>query len=139
MADSLWMQLREVSWEKYEASPGAKKVVPKILENLASRKEARAMKASHELWVALCSGGVYPVAEPCVPFLIGIFDISSDNVQEELLDVFIKLSQRPGDDAEPWQKRLYENLVSERVFFEGMCHSRNERVVEKSILVLNQI
>lgn len=137
MADSLWMRLREVPWKKYETSPSSKKAIPKILENLSSRKEARAMKASHDLWLALCSGEVYPAAEPCFPFLIEVFDISSDSVQEELLDVFIKLAQPLNDDAEDWRQRLRKSILSERVFFEGMRHSSNERVVDKSVTLLD--
>lgn len=139
MADSLWMRLRETSWSKYESAPASKKLIPKILENLASRKEARAMKATHDLWVALCSGGPHSAAEPCLPFLMEIFDISSDSVQEELLDVFMKLAQKPDADAEEWRVRMHDRFIRDRVFFEGMRHSRNERVVEKAATVLSHL
>ena len=97
------------------------------------------MKATHDIWVALCSGQIYSAAEPCLPFLMEIFDISRDSVQEELLDVFIKLAQPPEPDAEPWRQRLHQRISDDRVFFEGMRHSRNEIVVEKASRVLAEL
>lgn len=140
MADSLWMRLREVRWEQYKTSPASKKLVPKILENLASRKEARAMKASHELWIALCSGEVFPAAEPCFPFLIEILGISEVSVQGEILDLFLKFSQVPNDEtAEEWQKRLRMILSKEHRFFTKLSHSRDEIVADKAERLLEVI
>ena len=93
MADSLWMRLREIPWGKYPTATPSKKTIPKILENLASRKESRAMKASHELWQALCTGGVSPAARPCLPFLVEILTISGAAVQSEILDLLIRFSK----------------------------------------------
>jgi hypothetical protein len=133
MADSLWMRLREVPWEQFKCAPASKKSVPKILENLASRKEARAMKASHELWVALCSGGVQPAAVPCFPFLIEILGISEAAVQGEILDLFLKFTQAPNDaDAHEWQKELRMILHKEHRFFTKLSHSRDAIVADKA-------
>jgi len=140
MADSLWMRLREVRWEKYKVSPASKKLVPKILENLASRKEARAMKASHDLWVALCSGEIYPAAEPCFPFLIEILGISQVSVQGEILDLFLKFAQVPNDEsAEEWQKLLRMMLSKEHRFFTKLRHSRDEIVAGRAERLLDII
>lgn len=98
------------------------------------------MKASHDLWLALCSGGISQAAKPSLPFLIEIFDISSDNVQEELLDVFIKLCDVPHDEqADGWQKNIYAHLQSESLFFQGLLHSRNETLIQKTQLLLTKL
>jgi len=110
-----------------------KKNLPRLLESLASRKQARAMKASHEVWTALCSGDVYQAAEPAFPFLIEILGISEPSVQGEILDIFLKFTEVPEDDsAEDWQKNLRNLLRNEYRFFNnsairGMKSWRIER------------
>ncbi len=140
MADSLWMRLREVRWEQFKCSPSSKKLVPKILENLASRKEARAMKASHDLWLALCSGKIYPAAEPCFPFLIEILGISGSPVQGEILDLFLKFAQvSKDDDAPEWEQRLRMKLNKEHRFFTKLSHSRDEIVADRAQRLLDVV
>jgi len=140
MADSLWMRLREVHWERFKSSPASKKTVPKILENLASRKEPRAMKASHDLWIALCSGEVHPAAEPSFPFLIEILGISSAAVQGEILEVFLKFTQVSKDeDAPEWEQRLGMMLHKEHRFFTKLSHSRDEIVADRAERLLHLI
>ena len=140
MADSLWMRLREVPWEQFKCSPAAKKTAPKILENLASRKEARAMKASHELWLALCSGGVQPAAVPCFPFLIEILGISEAAVQGEILDLLLKFTQVPNDaGAQEWQKQLRMMLHQEHRFFTKLSHARDAIVADKARQLLASV
>jgi len=140
MADAMWMKLRKVPWEKYKISPSSKKQVPRILEALASRKGPRAMKAGHDMWVALCSGQVWPAAEPAFPFLIEILGIAQPDVQGEILDLFLKFAALPyGKDAEEWQLRLRILLKKEHRFFTKLCHSQDEILAEKSELLLNKI
>jgi len=140
MADSLWMRLRRVRWGKYEISQAAKKQVPRMLENLASRKEARAMKASHELWVALCSGQIYPAAEPCFPFLVEILGISEFSVQGEILDLPTHFAQLPDEQSAPdWQRRLRSNLKKQSGFFKKLSYSSDAIVAEKATKLLSLI
>ena len=138
MADSLGMGLRRVRWNKYEVSPAAKKQVPRMLENLASRKEARAMKASHELWVALCSGQVYSAAEPCFPFLIEIMNISEPSVQSEILDLMTHFAQLPNGQSEPiWHKKLRISLNKQSAYFDKLSRSQDAIVADKAKNLLN--
>ena len=138
MADSLWMKLREVPWEKFASNPGTDKKIPKILENLASRKEPRAMKASHELWVALCAGKIAPAAEPAIPFLAEILGICPVSVQSEILDILLTLTQvTTGDDAPAWHARLITAIQRERYIIEKLSHSRDTIVAEKATRLLN--
>lgn len=133
MADAMWMKLRNVSWTEFEASPSSKKQVPRILEALASRKGARAMKAGHDIWVALCSGKVWPAAEPAFPFLVEILGISQPEVQGEVLDLFLKFATVPNDeDAEEWHKELHRLLRDEHRFITKLSHSRDEMVADKA-------
>lgn len=98
------------------------------------------MKASHDLWLALCSGGVYPAAEPCFPFLIEILGISDASVQGEILDLFLKFAQVPNDaGAEEWQKRLRMILNKEHRFFTKLSHAKDEIVADKAKRLLDLI
>ena len=134
------MRLREVRWEQFKSSPASKKTVQKILENLASRKEPRAMKASHDLWLALCSGEVYSAAEPCFPFLIEILGISGAAVQGEILEIFLKFAQVSNDeDAPEWEQRLQMMLHKEHRFFTKLSHSRDEIVADRAQRLLELI
>lgn len=111
-----------------------------MLESLASRKEARAMKASHDVWTALCSGKVHPAAEPAFPFLVEILGISAHSVQGEILDMFLKFSQLPKDDAaEDWQKNLRELLEKEHRFFTKLSHSKDEIVADRARRLIEAI
>lgn len=87
MADALWMRIREVDWSEYPTSNDAN--MPALLRNLASRKLSRAVKASQQIWSALCSGGIlYPAVRPTIPFLVEIFSISDPSVQDTIIDIF---------------------------------------------------
>ncbi|MFC4991397.1 hypothetical protein [Rubritalea tangerina] len=85
--DALWMRLREVDWGGYEVNSGRADKLPKLMQDLASRKVTRSMRASQELWRLLCSGQLATAAEPAIPFLVEIFRISSVEIQEEILDI----------------------------------------------------
>lgn len=98
------------------------------------------MKASHELWIALCSGEVYSAAEACFPFLVEILGISEASVQGEILDLFLKFAQVPNDDsAEEWQKHLRMMLNKEHRFFTKLRHSRDEIVADRAERLLDII
>lgn len=86
MAQALWMRLREVQWQEYEVSQGNADRLPKILQDLASRKRARSMKACHEVWQLLCRGGIHSAAVIVVPYLVEIIEISIEDVQMEIAD-----------------------------------------------------
>lgn len=140
MADSLWMRLREVSWDQYPCNPGTTKKVPKILENMASRKAPRAMKASHELWAALCSGSIAPAAEPCIPFLIEIIDISATGVKSEILDILLKCAEVPEDEVSlARQKRMVLAIQQEQFFLTKLMRSNDEITAEKAETLINAI
>jgi len=137
MADSLWMRLRLIPWDKYQASPKTQKQVPRLLENLASRKEPRAMKASHELWVALCSGQVYSAAEPCLPFLIEILAISEISVQGEILDLMTHFAQVSDEPSAPdWYRRLRSDLKKQSRYFQKLSKSRDAIIADKASSIL---
>jgi len=98
------------------------------------------MKAGHDMWVALCSGQVWPAAEPAFPFLIDILGISQPDVQGEVLDLFLKFSTLPNEeDSEPWHKRLHMLLHKEHRFITKLSHSQDEAVAEKAELLLSRI
>lgn len=140
MADAMWMKLRKVPWQDYACAPASGKAVPRMLEGLASRKGPRAMKASHDLWTALCSGKVWPAAEPSFPFLIDILGISEIEVQGEILDLLIKFAQVPDDDtADEWQINLRSMLEKEHRFFTKLSHSRDEIVADRAQRLLEAI
>ena len=123
MADSLWMKLRKVPWDEFECNPGTDKKAAKMLENLASRKAPRAMKASHELWAALCSGQIASAAKPSIPFLIEILGISKSGVQSEILDILLKFAQEP---------QLKSPLKRGRYTFQKLTRSRDDVVADKA-------
>lgn len=93
------MKIREVNWDDFDHAGSTK--VASLLKNLASRKLPRAMKASHQLWTALCGGGkVYSAAIPCVPFLVEIMSISDDAVKDGIIDVFQRMLTEGGEYKE---------------------------------------
>ena len=140
MPDTLWMKLRKVRWEDFPTSPSCKKNLPRLLESLASRKESRAMKASHDVWTALCSGKVYPAAEAACPFLIDILQISEPAVQGEILDMLIKFAQVPNDEtAESWQKHLHRMLQGEQGYFTKLSGSTDAIVADKASTLIGII
>ncbi|MBK1831936.1 hypothetical protein JIN77_14465 [Verrucomicrobiaceae bacterium R5-34] len=140
MADAMWMKLRKVPWAKFKMAPASKKQVPRILEALASRKGPRAMKAGHDMWVALCSGQVWPAAEPAFPFLVDILGIAQPEVQGEVLDLFLKFATVPNDEtAEDWHKRLRMQLHNEHRFITKLSHSQDAIVADKAERLLEMI
>ncbi len=140
MADSLWMRLRKIPWEQYPCNPGTAKKAPKMLENLASRKGARAMKASHELWAALCAGQVAPAAEASISFLVEIIDISSSDVKPEILDILLKCAQVECVEGSPaFHARLHSAIRLEAPFLMKLTRSRDETTATKASMILELI
>ncbi len=83
--DPLWMRLRKMKWEDYGLTAKQGKKVDGLLQDLASRKEKRAMRASQELWLLLKPG--VPLGPVIGPFLEEIRGISSGAVQMEIDDL----------------------------------------------------
>ncbi|MFC5050937.1 hypothetical protein ACFPK9_09950 [Rubritalea spongiae] len=110
MAQALWMRLREVQWKDYEVSEGSSERLEKILQDLASRKRARAMKASHDVWRMLCRNGVRSAAVVVVPYLVEIIEISTEDVQLEIADILKSCVVGVGGVRENWQDDLVRAL-----------------------------
>ncbi len=121
MADAMWMKIRDVNWKTFKSSAGDAAGMPTILKNLSSRKPARAIRASHQLWTALCGGGkVYSAVVPAIPLLLEIFSISDPSVQEGIIDVLVRCDTAEID--EKWDEDLKflivqakENLTFQRI------------------------
>ena len=130
MADALWMKLRKVTWEDYEVSPRCTKQVPRIIEALSARKESKAMKAAHDLWVALCSEKVWPAAEPACPFLFDVLRIAQPAVQGEIIDILMKFAEHP-----PLQTYLRE----QQAHIHKLTTARDEIVAAKAEDLLTKL
>ena len=114
---ALWMRLREEKWADYEVASGKADRVPKLLRDLASRKAVRSMKASHDLWRVLCSGGVRSAAVPAVPYLMEIMQIASKDVKAEIADVLKCCALGAPAVEGDWREALFEALRRQK---EGM-------------------
>jgi hypothetical protein len=140
MADSLWIRLRKVPWDRFNCAPGTDKKVPKMLENLSSRKQPRAMKAAHELWSALCSGGIQPAAEPSTPFLVEILGICKQGVQSEILDILLKLSQPPSDEnTQALHQRICQTIHRNQRVVTKLTYSSDDHIAGKAKDLIKQI
>lgn len=105
MADAMWMKIRDVNWKVFKTSAGDASSMPTILKNLSSRKEARAIRASHQLWTALCGGGgVHSAVVPAIPLLLEIFSISAPSVQDGIIDVLVRCDTSEIDES--WSEEL---------------------------------
>jgi len=98
------------------------------------------MKASHELWAALCSSSIAPAAEPCIPFLIEIIDISATGVKSEILDILLKCAQVPDDEkSQARHKRIILAIQKEQFFLTKLMRSNDEITAEKAEMLINVI
>lgn len=123
MADALWMKIREVDWETFPAADNAN--MPSLFRNLASRKLPRAMKASHQIWRALCGGGeVHPAALPSIPFLVEIIPISDIGVQDGIIDVLYRIAKE-GD-------RYRDLLITHQTLLKYLTRSKDAIVAAKA-------
>ncbi|MDG1072154.1 MAG: hypothetical protein P8P32_11125 [Akkermansiaceae bacterium] len=81
-SDPLWKRLRNFNWEGAGISVKEAKKVQKLLQDLAGKKEARAMRASQNLWSLMKANAV--VTPIISPFLQEIRKISGAAVQSEI-------------------------------------------------------
>lgn len=105
-SQALWMRLRDEKWGDYEVSSGSAQRLEKVLQDLASRKRARSMRACHEVWKLLCNGGVRSAAVVTLPYLVDIIDISSPDVQMEIADIIKSCALGAAIVDEPWVESL---------------------------------
>ncbi len=118
MSQALWMRLREIDWLQYETSTGSPEKIPKILQDLASRKRPRAMRACHDIWKLLCSGGIHSAAAPALTFLSEIAEIANNDVKIEICDTIascaISLKKieelTPANERESWHQDARRSL-----------------------------
>lgn len=112
MGDALWMRLRDVAWGQYEVSGGGKpERLGKLLQDLASRKRVRAMRASQEIWRMVCSGGVRSSAAAVVPFLVEIIDVSEPEVRCEILDILKSVAVGVAEVEADWAAVVKADLL----------------------------
>ena len=93
MADPLWMKVRAVNWEAHSITPERGRQLAKLLKDLSSRKEQKAMRASQQLWSLLPPGD--PATQLLLPFLTEIRKISSPAVRSEIDELCTRLSSSP--------------------------------------------
>lgn len=84
-ADPLWKRLRGFDWEGVDLLEKDARKIQKLLQDLSAKREARAMKASQDLWTFLRArpGLVASIR----PFLQEIRSISEPAVQGEIDDL----------------------------------------------------
>ncbi|MDB4618495.1 hypothetical protein OAG53_02340 [Akkermansiaceae bacterium] len=85
MNDPLWKRLRDLDWKATGISDKDARNVQKLLQDLSSHKEARAMKASQKLWTLLKPPAKY--GSLIKPFLQEIHRISTSAVKREINDL----------------------------------------------------
>lgn len=84
-SDPLWKRLRNFDWSPTKLSVKESKEVQKLLQDLAGKKEARAMRASQNLWTLMkANAELAPVIRP---FLQEIRSISESSVRGEIDDL----------------------------------------------------
>jgi len=84
-SDPLWKRLRFVNWGAFGISPEHGKHLSKLLQDLAAKKEARAMKASQKLWSLIRANPDF--SGPVRPYLEEIRHISEPAVRDEINDL----------------------------------------------------
>lgn len=113
MSQALWMRLREVEWTHYKTSSGIADRIPRLLQDISSRKISRAIKANHILWKLICSGGIQHAAQPTIPFLIELSQLVTVEVKVEILDTLksCTLSLSEINDKNTWQQQTWITLA----------------------------
>jgi len=84
-SDPLWKRLRDFDWVEVNLSTKDAKKLQKIIQDLAAKREARAMKASQDLWTFLRARP--GLADSVRPFFLEIRRISEPAVQAEIDDL----------------------------------------------------
>lgn len=113
-SQALWMRLRDEKWDDYEVSSGSAQRLEKVLQDLASRKRARSMKACHEVWKLLCNGGVRSAAIIAVPYLVDIIDISTKDVQMEIADIIRDCAVGATKNSDDWVTELKQVILIDK-------------------------
>lgn len=132
MADSLWMRLRRIDWEGCGISPGDGKKIAKLIEQLSSRKQMRAMKAAHQLWGMFSETRFAPASTATIPFLIEILGNAEPGVQGEILDILLQISKSQTDDDLPGQL-VVGAIRKGSALFSRLSHcSKDSRVAEQA-------
>ena len=113
MSQALWMRLREVTWSDHKASEGTGERIPRLLQDISSRKIPRAIKASHMLWKLICKGGIHQAAEPTIPFLIELSQLVTAEVKLEILDILksCTVSLLETTELNAWQNQAWISLA----------------------------
>ena len=113
MSQALWMRLREVDWSEYSTSEGTGERIPRLLQDISSRKVSRAIKASHILWKTLSNDTVQPASEPTLPFLVELIQQVQSDVKFEIIDILksiaVKLDKL--ESKEDWQQATWDTLA----------------------------
>ena len=130
MSQALWMRLRDVAWSDYETSSGTGERLPRLLQDISSRKIPRAIKASHMVWKLICSGGIRPVAEPTIPFLIELSQLVTAEVKLEIIDILksCAISLLETENQSPWQEHTWISLVKSLSLFRKMRTGGSEEI-----------
>lgn len=84
-SDPLWKRLRDFDWRGASLSEKDARKIQKLLQDLSAKKEARAMKASQDLWTFMRANP--GLADSVRPFLQEIWQISDPAVQGEIDDL----------------------------------------------------
>jgi hypothetical protein len=130
MSQALWMRLRDIDWPNYKTSSGTGERLPRLLQDISSRKISRAIKASHMVWKLICSGGIQPAAEPTIPFLIELSQLVTLDVKLEILDILKSLTVQliEIEPLEPWQQRSFTSLAKSLPILRKMRIGGSEEV-----------
>jgi len=130
MSQALWMRLRDIAWSEHKTSSGTAERIPRLLQDISSRKTSRAIKASHILWKLICSGGIQPASEPTIPFLIELSQIVSAEVKLEILDILksCTVSLLENQEQEPWQKQTWITLAKSLPILRQMRNGGSEEI-----------
>lgn len=78
------------------------------------------------------------MAEPCAPFLVEILDISQPGVQNEILDILLKLTALPTSEPER-HARICQSILRTPQGIQKLSRSNDVQLNEKAQLLLEQL
>lgn len=125
MSQALWMRLRDVAWSEYSTSTGTGERIPRLIQDISSRKVPRAIKACHMLWKLLCNNEIHHAAAPCTPFLIELLQLVTSEVKLEILDIVksCALQLTKIDNKNDWQQATWNALAKSLPILRKTHHS----------------
>ncbi len=125
MSQALWMRLRDVSWSEFSTSDGSGERIPRLLQDISSRKTSRAIKASHMLWKLLCKDDIHHAAAPCSTFLIDLLHQAHNDVKFEILDIIKSCISKLFNMKEKndWQKETWNTFAKALPIFRKLHKS----------------